>query len=40
VAAPPGPVADLLADHPLACDAVAELLGYGTRWRSTKAAEA
>lgn len=39
VAARPGPVADLLADHPIACGAVAELLGCGTR-RSTQAAEA
>ncbi|WP_067481292.1 DUF5682 family protein [Actinomadura hibisca] len=37
-AAPPaasGPVADLLAAHPAACDAVAGLLGYEAGWRAT-----
>lgn len=34
VAATPGPVADLLAGHPAACDAVAVLLGYDREWRS------
>jgi hypothetical protein len=33
VAAPPGPVADLLAGHPTACDAVSVLLGCDTERR-------
>jgi hypothetical protein len=34
LAAPPGPVAELLAGYPTACDAVAALLGCDTAWRS------
>jgi hypothetical protein len=38
VPAPPGPVAELLAAYPLACDAVAMLFGLDPVWRSTSPA--
>ncbi|GAA3751359.1 DUF5682 family protein [Salinactinospora qingdaonensis] len=37
-AAPAGPVAELLAGHPAACDAVAELLGHDGGWEQPGAA--
>ncbi|MBE1530587.1 DUF5682 family protein [Actinomadura algeriensis] len=36
--AAPGPVSDLLAGHPAACDAVASLLGHPVEWRAAPAA--
>ncbi|AYF79319.1 hypothetical protein D7D52_23335 [Nocardia yunnanensis] len=38
-AAPSGPVTELLAAHPVACDALAALLGYAGGWQATRPAE-